>query len=90
MSWVSSTTIIRVQALVRKVFPAFRIDGFGLKIEIPHRLYDCKVIGLHRPEAVLLYDRKEASADTAWDKQAWAAQAGHLLMALGNREILSL
>jgi hypothetical protein len=38
------------------------------KIEIPHRLYDCKVIGLRWPKANLLYDEEEASADAAWDK----------------------
>jgi hypothetical protein len=48
----------------------------GSKIEIPHRLYDCKVIGLRWPKADL-YDKEEASADAAWARRAWAMEAGH-------------
>lgn len=42
-----SSTIIRVQLLVPKVFPAFNIDGIGFqRLRYHIDLHDCKVIGL--------------------------------------------
>ena len=63
-----SSTIIRVQLLVPKVFPAFKIDGIGFqRLRYHIDLHDCKVIGLRwLQEANLLYDKGEASADVAW------------------------
>src|SRR5277367_5339864 len=63
-----SSTVIRVQLLVPKVFPAFNIDGIGFqRLRYHIDLHDCKVIGLRwLQEANLLYDKGEASADAAW------------------------
>lgn len=72
--------IIRVR-LLPKVLPAFHHRWVWVRsFEIPHRLYDCEVIGLRWPKVDLLNDKEEeASAD--------ARQGGRRKNSLGSGKL---